>query len=78
MAASTISGSSVRMPGTHDIVTILIELHVKSDGILRATAETVVFGMVLALQASFGRAAPRVYYLLHFISNLGFTGSVNL
>ena len=68
MAASTISRSSVRMPGTHDIVTILIELHVKSDGILRATAETVVFGMV----------SPRVYYLLHFISNLGFTGSVNL
>ena len=56
-----------RMPGTYDIVTILIELHVKSDGILRATSETVVFGMV----------SPRVYYFLHFISNFGFTGSVN-
>jgi len=29
------------------IITILIELHVKSDRIVRAAAETVVFGMVL-------------------------------
>ena len=47
----------LRMPGAYDIVTILVELHVKPDGILRATSETVVFRMV----------SPRVYYLLqHF------------
>ncbi len=43
------------MPFAHNIVTILIELHVESDRILRTTAETVVLRMV----------APRVYYLLH-------------
>jgi hypothetical protein len=46
------------MPGTHDIVTILIELHVKPDGIVRTATETVIPFMV----------APRVYYLLHFFS----------
>jgi hypothetical protein len=44
-----------RMPGTNDIVTILIELHVKSDGILCTTTETVILWMV----------PPGVYYLLH-------------
>jgi hypothetical protein len=43
-----------RMPGTNDIVTILIELHVKSDGIVRTASETVISLMV----------APRIYYLL--------------
>ena len=42
------------VPGTHDIVTILIELHVKSYRIVWATAETVVLRIV----------APRVDNLL--------------
>jgi hypothetical protein len=48
----------LRMPGTHDIVTILIELHVKPNGIVRTATETVISLMV----------APRVYYLLHLFS----------
>ena len=43
------------MPFAHDIVTILKELQVKSDRIVRTTAKAVVLRMV----------APRVYYLLH-------------
>jgi len=43
------------MPCAHDIVTILIELHVKSNRILRTTTEAVVFWMV----------PPGVYYLFH-------------
>jgi hypothetical protein len=43
------------MPGTYDIVTILIELHVKPNGIIRTATETVIPLMV----------APRVYYFLH-------------
>jgi hypothetical protein len=43
------------MPFTYDIVTILKELQMKSDRIVRTTAEAVVLRMV----------APRVYYLLH-------------
>ena len=42
------------MPGAHDIVTILVELQVKPDGIVRTATETVISFMV----------APRVYYLL--------------
>jgi hypothetical protein len=44
-----------RMPGTNDIVTILIELQVKPDGIVRTATETVISLMV----------APRIYYFLH-------------
>jgi hypothetical protein len=44
-----------RIPFTDDILSFLIELHVKPDGVLRTTAEAVVFGMV----------SPRVYNLLH-------------
>jgi hypothetical protein len=43
------------MPGAHDIVTILIELHVESDGIVRTATETIIPLMV----------TPRVYYFLH-------------
>jgi hypothetical protein len=43
------------IPSTYDIVTILIELQVESDGIVRTTAKAVVLRMV----------APRVYNLLH-------------
>ena len=42
------------MPCTHNIVTILIELHMKSYRVVRATAETVVLRIV----------APRVDNLL--------------
>ena len=45
------------MPSTHNVLSIFIELHVQSDGILRATAETVVFGMV----------QPGVDDFLHFV-----------
>jgi hypothetical protein len=45
----------LRMPGTYDTVTVLIELHVESDGIVRTATETIIPLMV----------APRVYYLLH-------------
>ena len=45
----------LRIPFTYDIVTILIELQVKSDGIVWTTTKAVVLRMV----------APRVYYLLH-------------
>jgi len=48
----------LRMPFTYDIVAILIELQMKSDGIVWTTAKEVVLRMV----------APRVYYLLHFFS----------
>ena len=41
----------------HDIVTILVELHMESDGIVRTATETVISLMV----------APRVDYLLHII-----------
>ena len=43
------------MPFAHDIVTILKELQVKSDGIVWTTAKAVVLRMV----------SPRVYNLLH-------------
>jgi hypothetical protein len=43
------------MPGTHNIVTILIELQVKSDGIVRTASETVISLMV----------TPGIDYLLH-------------
>jgi len=46
------------IPFAHDIVAILIELQMKSDGIARTTAKAVVLRMV----------APRVYYLLHISS----------
>ena len=45
----------LRIPFTYDIVSILIELQVKSDGIVRTTAKAVVLRMI----------APRVYNLLH-------------
>jgi len=45
------------MPSTYDIVTILVELHMESDGIVRTATETIIPLMV----------APRVYYFLHFI-----------
>ena len=44
----------LRMPGAYDIVTILVELHVKPDGIVWTATETVISHMV----------APRVYYFL--------------
>ena len=43
------------MPGAHDIITILVELQVESDGIIRTATETVIPFVV----------APRIYYLLH-------------
>ena len=43
----------------YDIVTILIELHVESDGIVRTATETVIPLLV----------APGVDYLLHMIQN---------
>jgi hypothetical protein len=43
------------MPVAHDIVAILIKLHVKPNRILRTTTEAVVFRMV----------PPGVYYLFH-------------
>jgi hypothetical protein len=43
------------IPFTYDIVTILIELQMESDGIVWTTAKAVVLRMV----------APRVYNLLH-------------
>ena len=41
----------------YDIVTILIELQVKPNGIIRTATETVITFVV----------TPRVYYFLHFI-----------
>ena len=49
----------LRIPFTYDIVTILIELQMKSDGIVWTTTKAVVLRMV----------APRVYYLLHISSS---------
>ena len=48
------------IPFTYDIVTILIELQMKSDGIVWTTTKAVILRMV----------APRVYYLLHISSKL--------
>ena len=55
-----------RMPGTHDIVTILIELQVKSDGIVRTATKTVISLMV----------APRVYNLFHILSAISISSSI--
>lgn len=44
------------MPGAHDVVAILVELHVEADGVFGTTAKAVVFRVV----------SPRVNNLLHF------------
>jgi hypothetical protein len=56
------------MPSTYDIVTILIELQVKPDGIVWTATETVISLMV----------APRIYYLLHTIWSIISQNILNL
>lgn len=45
------------LPIAHDIISVLIELHVKSERIIGRTSEAVVFRV----------PAPRIDYLLHHI-----------